>query len=78
VTAGLALRAEDWPWSSASKNTGGETAGAPGMQELQTRLQPRYYRSERNAIYPQWTSNAENAGDNVAGVSGLLLSQFRK
>jgi Transposase IS200 like len=29
VTAGLALRAEDWPWSSASKYTGGETAGAP-------------------------------------------------
>ncbi len=31
VTAGLALRAEDWPWSSASKYTGGETAGAPKM-----------------------------------------------
>jgi REP element-mobilizing transposase RayT len=31
VTAGLALRAEDWPWSSASKYTGGETAGAPKL-----------------------------------------------
>ena len=31
VAAGLARRAEDWPWSSASKYTGGETAGAPNM-----------------------------------------------
>ncbi len=31
VTVGLALRAEDWPRSSASKYTGGETAGAPKM-----------------------------------------------
>jgi REP element-mobilizing transposase RayT len=37
VSAGLALRAQDWPWSSASKYTGGETAGAPKMQEFQTR-----------------------------------------
>jgi putative transposase len=28
VNAGLAERAEDWPWSSASKRTRGETAGA--------------------------------------------------
>src|SRR5438067_3175484 len=29
VNAGLALNADDWPWSSASKDTGGKTAGAP-------------------------------------------------
>ena len=29
VNAGLALNPADWPWSSASKDTGGETAGAP-------------------------------------------------
>ena len=42
VTAGLALNAEDWPWSSASQNTGGKTARAPGqlrndIQELESR-----------------------------------------
>jgi hypothetical protein len=29
VKAGLAARAEDWAWSSASKPTGGKTASAP-------------------------------------------------
>jgi len=32
VKAGLVSCAEDWPWSSASKPTGGKTAGAPGVR----------------------------------------------
>lgn len=31
VNAGLVSCAEDWPWSSAARPTGGETAGATGV-----------------------------------------------